>query len=116
MVDRPGCTPLRTFSYNHVSETYDSGRARGSARTQLPGHEPADAREGVREDEARRDGRIEKGVAPLRDRGGPVVPPRDGEVPEVPVVQRPAAEHADETALLVGRQVLFLLRVVDRDE
>ena len=30
MVESPGSVPLRTLPYNHVSETYDSGKLFGS--------------------------------------------------------------------------------------
>src|SRR5687768_18283048 len=46
----------------------------------LAGHEVRDRRERVREDEARGHRRVEERIALPRDRRGPVVAPRDGEV------------------------------------
>ena len=66
----------------------------------LAGHKPGDRREGVGENEAGRDGRVEKRVPLHRDGRRPVIPARDGQVPEVLVVEHALSEEAHHAALL----------------
>ena len=77
---------------------------------------PPEAREGIGEDEARRDRRIEEGVVRRRNRGRPVVAARYREVEKALEVEGRLPIGAHEAPLRVDLAVVLRVGVVDRDE